>query len=104
MAAIISTPSSRPWVASAGLARRNAPRSARGDQGVGPSLRGEARRARSPSFPRRRDVWPRLVQDDALERIACVVPRLASQRTDRIGIARLPAPANPGRAEIDVFG
>jgi hypothetical protein len=44
MAAIISTPSSRPWVASAGLAPRNAPRFVLSDRGVAPSLRGEARR------------------------------------------------------------
>jgi hypothetical protein len=37
MAAIISTPSSRPSVASAWLAPRNAPRSVLGDQGVGPA-------------------------------------------------------------------
>src|SRR5262249_4163777 len=103
MAAIISTPSSRAWVANAGLAGRNAPRSAR-DQGVGPSVRGEAPRVCKRSFRRGRDVGLRRVQDDAFERIAWIVPWRALQRTPGVGIARLPAPANPRRAEIDVLG
>src|SRR5262245_19387531 len=49
MAAIISTPSSRPWVASAGLALRNAPRFVLNDRGVGPSLLGPG--LRGPSLP-----------------------------------------------------
>src|SRR5262245_11025271 len=104
MAAIISTPSSRPWVANAGLAGRNAPRSARGDQSVGPSGRDEAPRVRKRSFRRGRYVGLRRVQHDALERIARVVPRRPLQRTPRIGIARLPAQAYPRRAEIDEIG
>src|SRR5215472_17084623 len=104
MAAIISTPSSRPWVANAGLAGRNAPRSVLSDRGVGPSVRGEAPRVRKRSFRRGRDIGLRRVQDDALERIARVVPRRPPQRTPRVGIARLPAQANPRRAEIDVLG
>src|SRR5262249_10420983 len=104
MAAIILTPSSRPWVANAGLAGRNAPRSACGDQSVGPSVRGEAPEVRMRSFRRGRYVGLRRVQDDALERIARVVPRRPPQRTPRVGVARLPAQANPRRAEIDILG
>src|SRR5262245_57133168 len=104
MAAIISTPSSRPWLAIAGLAGRNAPRSACGDQSVGPSVRGEAPEVRMRSFRRGSYVGLRRVQDDALERIARVVPRRPPQRTPRVGIARLPAQANPRRAEIDILG
>src|SRR5262249_34421303 len=103
MAAITSTPSSRPWVANAGLAGRNAPRAAR-DQGVGPSVRDEAPRVRKRSFRRGRYVGLRRVQDDALERIARIVPRRPLQGTPGVGIARLPAQANPRRAEIDVLG
>src|SRR5215471_1146096 len=103
MAAIISTPSSRPWVANAGLAGRNAPRAAR-DQGVGPSVRDEAPRVRKRSFRRGRYVGLRRVQDDALERIARIVPRRPLQGTPGVGIARLPAQANPRRAEIDILG
>src|SRR5262245_34694325 len=103
MAAIISTPSSRPWVASAGLAPRTAPRSAR-DQGVGPSVRGEAPRVCKRSFRRGRYVRLRRMQDDALERIARIVPRRPLQGTPCVGIARLPAQANPRRAEIDILG
>src|SRR3984893_13716540 len=119
MAAIISTPSSRPWVASAGLAPRNAPRFVLSDRGVGPSLlgpsllgpnlrgsslRGEAPRVRKPSSGRRREIAPQLVQDDPFQRVARVVPRRPLQRTPGVGITRLPSMANPARAEIDVLG
>src|ERR1700730_12013571 len=119
MAAIISTPSSRPWVASAGLAPRNAPRFVLSDRGVGPglrglsllgpslrgsSVRGEAPRVRKPSSGRRREIALQLVQDDPFQRVARVVPRRPLQRTPGVGIARLPAVANPARAEIDVLG
>src|SRR5262245_62943140 len=119
MAAIISTPSSRPWVASAGLAPRNAPRFVLNDRGVGPSLlgpglrgpsllgpsllgpslrgsslRGEAPRVRKPSSGRRREIALQLVQDDPFQRVARVVPRRPLQRTPGVGIARVPAMAN----------
>src|SRR5262249_21423340 len=58
-------------------------------------------RVRKPSWRRGSRVGPRLVQDDAFERIAWVVPWRALQRTPGVGIARLPAQANPRRAEID---
>src|SRR5262249_58014694 len=104
MAAIIPPRSSRPWVANAGLAGRTAPRSVLSDGGVGPSVRGEAPRVRKRSFRRGRDIGLRRVQDDALERIARVVPRRPPQRTPRVGIARIPAQANARRAQITILG
>src|SRR6516162_7424236 len=119
MAATISTPSSKPWVASAGLAPRSAPRFALSGRGVGPSLhgpslrgsslrgsslRGEAPRVRKPSSGRRRAIALQLMQDDPFHRVARVVPRRPLQRAPGVGIARLPAKANPGRAKIDVLG
>src|SRR5215813_6615147 len=105
MAAIISTPSSRPWVASAGLAPRNAPRFVLNDRGVGlsllgpgllgpgllgpsllgpsrrgSSLRGEAPRVRKPSSGRRREIALQPMQDDPFQRVARVVPRRPLQR------------------------
>src|SRR5207245_7733114 len=115
MAAIILTPSSRPQVASAGLAPRNAPRFVLSDRGVGPSLRGpslrvgpslrgEAPRGPKPSSGRRRALALQLMQDDPFQRVARVVPRRPLQRAPGVAIARLPAKANPGRPEIDVLG
>jgi hypothetical protein len=53
---------------------------------------------------RHRGIWNRVVQNDAFERIAIIVPRGALQRAHRIGIARFPTHANPVRAEVDILG
>src|SRR5215831_16556493 len=51
-----------------------------------------------------RNIGQRLVQNDAFERVACIVPGRAPQRTDRVGITGFPAQANARRAEIDILG
>src|SRR5215471_3884130 len=56
------------------------------------------------SFNGSRNIGQRLVQNDAFERVACIVPGRAAQCTDRVGITGFPAQANARRAEIDILG
>ena len=55
-------------------------------------------------FARRRGVRLWIVQNDAFERIAIIVPCRPLQRAHRIGIARFPALTNAARAEVDILG
>src|SRR5215471_6997663 len=57
-----------------------------------------------PSFNGSRNIGQRLVQNDAFERVACIVPGRAAQCTDRVGIACFPPQTNAGGAEVDILG
>jgi hypothetical protein len=56
------------------------------------------------SFDCRHNVCLRIVQNDALERIAIIVPRRPSQRPDRIRVSSFSPQTNAGRAEVDILG
>src|SRR6266545_7419885 len=63
-----------------------------------------AKRSTSIPLGHRPIVTNGLVQDDAFERIAIVLPGLARERPHGVGVAGLPAAADAGRCEVDILG